>query len=77
MAFQLTVTQSPTAAEIQRIADDIQGSSAKVVVVFATEGQVLELFSEVGRLNLLKTGGFIFLNKKKQHFFFYSLLTET
>lgn len=48
LAFQLTVPKSPTAAEIREMADQLQGSSARVVVVFATEGQLLELFLEVG-----------------------------
>lgn len=48
LAFQLTVPKSPTTAEIREMADQLQHSSARVVVVFATEGQLLELFLEVG-----------------------------
>lgn len=48
LAFQLTVPKSPTTAEIREMADELQHSSARVVVVFATEGQLLELFLEVG-----------------------------
>lgn len=55
LAFQLTIPKSPTAAEIREMADQLQGSSARVVVVFATEGQLLELFLEVGTLNV-RTG---------------------
>lgn len=54
LAFQLTVPKSPTAAEIREMADQLQGSSARVVVVFATEGQLLELFLEVGIVNVGK-----------------------
>lgn len=47
LAFHLTIPKSPTAAEIQDMADKLQSSTAQVVVVFATEGQLLDLFSEV------------------------------
>lgn len=47
MAFHLTIPKSPTAAEIQEMADRLQSSSAQVVVVFATEGQLLDLLLEV------------------------------
>lgn len=50
LAFQLTMPKSPTAAEIQEMADRLQSSSAQVVVVFATEGQLLDLFLEVRAL---------------------------
>lgn len=43
----MTIPKSPTAAEIQHMAERFQTSSAQVVVVFATEGQLLELLSEV------------------------------
>lgn len=47
VAFHLTIPKSPTAAEIQEMANRLQSSSAQVVVVFATEGQLLDLLSEV------------------------------
>ncbi|XP_041797064.1 extracellular calcium-sensing receptor-like [Chelmon rostratus] len=47
LAFHLTIPKSPTAAEIQDMADRLQSSTAQVVVVFATEGQLLDLLSEV------------------------------
>lgn len=47
MAFHLTIPKSPTAVEIQEMADNLQSSSAQVVVVFATEGQLLDLLLEV------------------------------
>ncbi|XP_058480198.1 extracellular calcium-sensing receptor [Solea solea] len=46
VAFHLTIHKSPTEAEIQIMAGKLQSSNAQVVVVFATEGQLLELFSE-------------------------------
>uniref|UniRef100_A0A669AXG1 G-protein coupled receptors family 3 profile domain-containing protein n=1 Tax=Oreochromis niloticus TaxID=8128 RepID=A0A669AXG1_ORENI len=50
--FHLTISKSPTVAEIQQIADKLQSSTARVVVVFATEGQLLDLFSELARRNV-------------------------
>ncbi|KAM9852843.1 extracellular calcium-sensing receptor-like [Aulostomus maculatus] len=52
VAFHLTIPQSPTAAEIQEMADRLQSSTAHVVVVFAAEVQLLELFSELTRRNV-------------------------
>ncbi|XP_043975244.1 extracellular calcium-sensing receptor [Gambusia affinis] len=46
VAFHLTIPKSPTAAEIQDMADMLQISTANVVVVFAVEGQLLDLFLE-------------------------------
>lgn len=47
VAFHLTIPKSPTLAEIQEMADRVQRSAARVVVVFATEGQLLDLYFEV------------------------------
>lgn len=47
MEFQITIPKSPTAAELNEMADRLQSSTARVVVVFATEGQLLEFFLEV------------------------------
>lgn len=47
MAFHLTIPKTPTAAETQEMADRLQGSTAVVVVVFATEGQLMDLVLEV------------------------------
>lgn len=47
MAFHVTIPKSPTVTEIRSMADKLQRSTARVVVVFATEGQLAELFSEV------------------------------
>ncbi|XP_050921482.1 LOW QUALITY PROTEIN: uncharacterized protein LOC108900901 [Lates calcarifer] len=46
VAFHLTIPKSPTAAEIQEMADRLQSSTTQVVVVFATEGQLLDLLLE-------------------------------
>ena len=52
LAFHLTIPKSPRATEIQELADRLQSSTAKVVVVFATEGQLLDLLLEVSTLSL-------------------------
>ncbi|XP_076748129.1 extracellular calcium-sensing receptor-like [Maylandia zebra] len=46
VAFHLTIPTSPTMAEIQEMTDTLESSTARVVVVFATEGKLLNLFSE-------------------------------
>uniref|UniRef100_H3CQG5 G-protein coupled receptors family 3 profile domain-containing protein n=1 Tax=Tetraodon nigroviridis TaxID=99883 RepID=H3CQG5_TETNG len=45
--FQLIIPKSPTAAEIKELADKLQSSTARVVVVFAREGQLLDFFLEL------------------------------
>ncbi|KAM9359521.1 extracellular calcium-sensing receptor-like [Symphorus nematophorus] len=52
LAFHLTIPKSPTVAEIQEMADILQSSTAQVVVVFATEGQLLELLLELAQRNV-------------------------
>lgn len=52
MAFHLTIPKSPTAAQIQEMVDRLQSSTAQVMVVFATEGQLLEFLLEVSTLHL-------------------------
>ncbi|CAL8334768.1 unnamed protein product [Boreogadus saida] len=52
LAYHLTIPQSPTFVEIGAMADTLQSSKAKVVVAFATEGQLLELFSELVARNV-------------------------
>lgn len=52
LAFHLTIPTSPTSAEIQEMADTLQSSTARIVVVFATEGQLLDLLLEVTTLYL-------------------------
>ncbi|XP_054901558.1 extracellular calcium-sensing receptor [Poeciliopsis prolifica] len=46
VAFHLTIPKSPTPAEIRNMADMLQISTANVVVAFAAEGQLLDLFLE-------------------------------
>ncbi|KAG7268357.1 hypothetical protein CRUP_019567 [Coryphaenoides rupestris] len=52
LAYHLTIPQSPSLVEIGAMADTLQSSKAKVVVAFATEGQLLELFSELAARNV-------------------------
>uniref|UniRef100_A0A8C6KBI4 Olfactory receptor C family, u1 n=1 Tax=Nothobranchius furzeri TaxID=105023 RepID=A0A8C6KBI4_NOTFU len=47
VAFHLTIPKSPTVAEIREIATRLQSSTAQVVVAFASEGQLLDLFLEL------------------------------
>nr|XP_054599259.1 extracellular calcium-sensing receptor [Nothobranchius furzeri] len=50
--YHLTIPPSPTAADIRKMADTVQMSTAQVVVVFSNEGQLLELFSELAQRNV-------------------------
>uniref|UniRef100_A0A3P9B0W5 G-protein coupled receptors family 3 profile domain-containing protein n=1 Tax=Maylandia zebra TaxID=106582 RepID=A0A3P9B0W5_9CICH len=52
VAFHLTIPTSPTMAEIQEMTDTLESSTARVVVVFATEGKLLNLFSELAQRNV-------------------------
>ncbi|KAM4627568.1 olfactory receptor CU1 [Polymixia lowei] len=52
LAFHLTIPKSPTVAGIGDMADTLQSSKAKVVVAFATEGQLLGLLSELAKRNV-------------------------
>uniref|UniRef100_A0A672GG35 Olfactory receptor C family, u1 n=1 Tax=Salarias fasciatus TaxID=181472 RepID=A0A672GG35_SALFA len=52
VAFHLMIPKSPTAADIQEMADKLQSSTAHVVVVFATEGQLLDLLLELTQRNV-------------------------
>ncbi|KAM9318700.1 extracellular calcium-sensing receptor-like [Pholidichthys leucotaenia] len=52
VAFHITIPKSPRVAEIQEIADKLQSLTAVVVVVFATEGQLLDLFLELVQRNV-------------------------
>uniref|UniRef100_A0A4W4FMS8 G-protein coupled receptors family 3 profile domain-containing protein n=3 Tax=Electrophorus TaxID=8004 RepID=A0A4W4FMS8_ELEEL len=52
VAFHCTIPKVPTLAQISAIADALEASTARVVVVFATEGQLMGLLSEVARRNL-------------------------
>ncbi|KAM8904430.1 extracellular calcium-sensing receptor-like [Spinachia spinachia] len=52
VAFHLTIPETPTVAKIQEMADRLQGSTAVVVVVFATEGQLMDLILELAKRNV-------------------------
>ena len=47
LAFHLTIPKSPRATDVQEMAERLHSSTAKVVVVFASEVQLLDLFLEV------------------------------
>ncbi|XP_063350314.1 extracellular calcium-sensing receptor-like [Pelmatolapia mariae] len=47
VAYHCTIPTSPTVAEIKEIADKLQSSTARVVVVFAGAVELLDLFLEV------------------------------
>ncbi|XP_068173047.1 extracellular calcium-sensing receptor-like [Antennarius striatus] len=46
LEFHLTIPQAPTAAEIQKMSNRLQSSTSKVVVVFASEVQLVDLLIE-------------------------------
>ncbi|XP_019222734.2 extracellular calcium-sensing receptor-like isoform X1 [Oreochromis niloticus] len=52
VAYHRTISTSPTVAEIKEMADKLQSSTARVVVVFATEVELLDLFLELARRNV-------------------------
>nr|XP_046244952.1 extracellular calcium-sensing receptor-like [Scatophagus argus] len=52
LAFHLTIPKSPTVADIKKMANTLQSSTAQVVVVFASEVQLIKLFSELAQRNV-------------------------
>ncbi|XP_066540698.1 extracellular calcium-sensing receptor-like [Hoplias malabaricus] len=52
VAFHHTIPKMPTPKQISAIADALEASTARVILVFATEGQLLKLLSEIARRNL-------------------------
>ncbi|KAK7905206.1 hypothetical protein WMY93_017813 [Mugilogobius chulae] len=52
VAFHITIPKSPSVAQVQNMAARLQSTTAQVVVVFATEGQLIELFSELSQRNV-------------------------
>ncbi|XP_029373610.1 olfactory receptor CU1 [Echeneis naucrates] len=52
VAFHLTVPKSPTRGQIEELADRLQSLTARVIVVFATEGQLLKLLLELAQRNV-------------------------
>lgn len=54
LAFHQTIPKAPSMARINVIADILETTTARVVIAFATEGQLLELLTEVARRNLTR-----------------------
>ncbi|XP_019222797.1 extracellular calcium-sensing receptor-like [Oreochromis niloticus] len=52
VAFHLSIPASPTMAEIQEMADKLESSTARVVVVITAEVDLLHLFSELAQRNV-------------------------
>ncbi|KAM9481495.1 olfactory receptor CU1 [Clarias gariepinus] len=52
VAFHHTLPKQPTTDQISAITDTLEASTARVIVVFATEGQLQQFLSEVARRNL-------------------------
>ncbi|KAL3991780.1 ficolin [Sarotherodon galilaeus] len=52
VAFHLTIPTSPTMAEILEMADKLESSTARVVVVITAEVDLLHLFSELAQRNV-------------------------
>lgn len=52
VAFHHTIPKVPTPKQISAIIDTMEASTARVIVAFATEGQLLDLLSEVAQRNL-------------------------
>ncbi|XP_031608146.2 extracellular calcium-sensing receptor-like [Oreochromis aureus] len=52
VAFHLTIPASPTMAEILEMADKLESSTARVVVVITAEVDLLHLFSELAQRNV-------------------------
>lgn len=54
LAFHQTIPKAATTAKIRAIADVLEATTARVVIAFATEGQLLDLLTEVARRNLTR-----------------------
>lgn len=54
LAFHQTIPKAPSVATINAIADVLETTTARVVIAFATEGQLLGLLTEVARRNLTR-----------------------
>lgn len=54
LAFHQTIPKEPSVAKINAIADILGRTTARVVIAFATEGQLLGLLTEVARRNLTR-----------------------
>ncbi|KAK2894875.1 hypothetical protein QQF64_012142 [Cirrhinus molitorella] len=54
IAFHHTIPKAPSQAQIHAILNSLEGSTARVIIAFATEGQLLELLIEAAHRNLTK-----------------------
>jgi len=54
ISFHHTIPKAPSQAQIHAILNSLEGSTARVIIAFATEGQLLELLAEVARRNLTR-----------------------
>ncbi|XP_016378169.1 olfactory receptor CU1 [Sinocyclocheilus rhinocerous] len=52
IAFHHTIPKAPSQAQIHAILNSLEGSTAQVIIAFATEGQLLELLVEAAHRNL-------------------------
>ncbi|XP_057203730.1 extracellular calcium-sensing receptor [Triplophysa rosa] len=52
--FHHTIPKAASRAQIHAIVNSLEASSARVIIAFATEGQLLELLTEVARRNLTR-----------------------
>ncbi len=54
IAFHHTIPKAPSQAQIHAILNSLEGSTAQVIIAFATEGQLLELLVEAAHMNLTR-----------------------
>ncbi|XP_073709571.1 olfactory receptor CU1 [Misgurnus anguillicaudatus] len=54
IAFHHTIPKSASQAQIHSIVNSLEGSTARVIIAFATEGQLLKLLTEVAHRNLTR-----------------------
>uniref|UniRef100_A0A8C1K433 Olfactory receptor C family, u1 n=1 Tax=Cyprinus carpio TaxID=7962 RepID=A0A8C1K433_CYPCA len=54
IAFHHTIPKAPSQAQIHAILNSLEGSTAQVIIAFATEGQLLELLVEAAHRNLTR-----------------------
>ncbi|XP_042611582.1 extracellular calcium-sensing receptor-like [Cyprinus carpio] len=54
IAFHHSIPKAPSQAQIHAILNSLEGSTAQVIIAFATEGQLLELLVEAAHRNLTR-----------------------
>ncbi|XP_059363107.1 extracellular calcium-sensing receptor [Carassius carassius] len=54
IAFHHTIPKAPSQAQIHAILNSLEGSTAQVIIAFATEGQLLQLLVEAAHRNLTR-----------------------